>query len=536
MPIMRCTLPEGGEGWKWGEGGKCYADRADAERQAEAAYANGYTGDQMTFDRSVRTRSVDGYLHIEVAHISKAAVNPYRGSEIPQWRELGLEADTIYQVWRPAEELERAASTANRIPMLSEHIAVTADLPNRDAWIGCTGESAVFQDPFLDNSLTIWDGEEIAAIENDEKRELSCAYRYRAIREPGTTNGVAYDLKMADIVFNHVALVKAGRAGPDVMVGDSRAVPMKSKKALLVRGALRAYVAPFLAADARLDFNGILGDVNRGNYLAKKPVIATRLATALGPLLAADAKLDEIKPQIPTWLGALDAEEEEGEDEIGEHDDGGDSEEEEKDAEEEGYDEAEAACDAEEEKEDKEKGAEDRRKRAGDRTRRAGDRMRRAKDRKSRRGDKRRGADEEKRVEDARKRGRDALMAKRGDKRRAHDGITQAAMDAAITAAVTTATAQATARMQAIRDAERAVAPWTGELAMTMDSAAAVYRFALEGQGVDVAGVDPTAYPAMLKLLPKPGEAREPTRAFDGDAANEVHRIFPALSKIRVQG
>src|ERR1700733_12367795 len=46
MPIQRCELPDGGgQGWRWGASGTCYRDRKDAEKQAEAAYANGYTGD-----------------------------------------------------------------------------------------------------------------------------------------------------------------------------------------------------------------------------------------------------------------------------------------------------------------------------------------------------------------------------------------------------------------------------------------------------------------------------------------------------------
>lgn len=42
MPIKRCTLPEGGKGWQWGNHGKCYASRTDAEKQAAAAHANGF--------------------------------------------------------------------------------------------------------------------------------------------------------------------------------------------------------------------------------------------------------------------------------------------------------------------------------------------------------------------------------------------------------------------------------------------------------------------------------------------------------------
>jgi len=42
MPIKRCTLPNGKKGWKWGNHGKCYAQKWRAERQRKAAYSHGY--------------------------------------------------------------------------------------------------------------------------------------------------------------------------------------------------------------------------------------------------------------------------------------------------------------------------------------------------------------------------------------------------------------------------------------------------------------------------------------------------------------
>ena len=42
MPIHPCTLPNGKSGFKWGQHGKCYADRKDAEAQATAIYASGW--------------------------------------------------------------------------------------------------------------------------------------------------------------------------------------------------------------------------------------------------------------------------------------------------------------------------------------------------------------------------------------------------------------------------------------------------------------------------------------------------------------
>ena len=45
MPIKKCTLKSGGQGWKWGDKGKCYPLKSQAEKQAKAAYASGYKKD-----------------------------------------------------------------------------------------------------------------------------------------------------------------------------------------------------------------------------------------------------------------------------------------------------------------------------------------------------------------------------------------------------------------------------------------------------------------------------------------------------------
>lgn len=46
MPIKGCTLPSGKKGFKWGDAGKCYPTRAQAERQARAIKASGYKKDK----------------------------------------------------------------------------------------------------------------------------------------------------------------------------------------------------------------------------------------------------------------------------------------------------------------------------------------------------------------------------------------------------------------------------------------------------------------------------------------------------------
>lgn len=181
------------------------------------------TGERIALDRaSVRRVDQDGRLHVSVSNISKSNVCPYRGSEIPDYQSLGLDANRTYQLLRPADELARAAPTFNNQPILSVHRPHSADDHRPELVVGSTGTDTRYADPYLTTSLVIFDGAAIAGIESGESRELSCGYYYRADMTPGTFKGVRYDGVMRDIRANHIALVPEGRAGADVMVGDAR--------------------------------------------------------------------------------------------------------------------------------------------------------------------------------------------------------------------------------------------------------------------------------------------------------------------------
>ncbi|EBR6902475.1 DUF2213 domain-containing protein [Salmonella enterica] len=237
--------------WYWGKEGP-FDTKEKAEEVERAAYANGYAGDSaMAFDRAtVRSFDNDGRLHIEVTPISKANICPYYGREIPNSKALGLQPDKVYYLLRDPKELAKAATTFNNIPLLNEHIPVTAADPQKMAVVGSTGTDAEFDGTYLKNSLVVWDADSIAGIETDEKKELSSAYRYVADMTPGVHEGQPYDGVMRDIVGNHVALVIEGRAGSDVVVGDSLSLELKEMaKAKQLAAALK----PFLAQDADLE-------------------------------------------------------------------------------------------------------------------------------------------------------------------------------------------------------------------------------------------------------------------------------------------
>lgn len=214
--------------------------------------------DCLAFDRAtVRTIDADGKLHVKISHISKATVNPYYGYEIPNFESLGLVSDKIYMLLRDPNELEKGAASFNNLQVLSKHIPSFVGA-NEAEWkpfvVGSTGTDAQFNAPYLDNSLVIWDAVAIAGISTQVQKEISCAYRYTPIMTSGEYEGVPYDGVMTEIIGNHVALVESGRAGSDVVVGDSNPfleIDM-SKKSAKIASAVLDGIKGNLAQDSKL--------------------------------------------------------------------------------------------------------------------------------------------------------------------------------------------------------------------------------------------------------------------------------------------
>ena len=417
--------------------------------KAQAQYA-------MALDRaSVRSMDLDGRMHIATSNISKANVCGYMGREIPGAEKLGLDMGRTYQLLRDPEELKKAAHTFNNVPLLDEHIPVSADEPHKSKVVGSTGTDAEFDGEYLKNSLVVWDSGAIAGINTGEQKELSAAYRYVADMTPGVYQGVPYDGVMRQIVGNHVALVQVGRAGADVVVGDSlpmELIPMKIKNGMtsVVNAALCGHILPKLALDA--------APIPRIKALVAQAATVEKLAQDTaeefeGAGLDSGDLVKLLRMALAAAEGGAQAEDEDEPEELPQE--GGEPDEDEPPTEDEG-DEQDAKEQAEE------------------------------------------------------------LQNGKAEK---------PAMDAALIAAK--AEKQAMAKFNAIRKAERAVAPIVGEVA-AMDSAEAVYRFAMDSVGINYKGVHPSAYHALIEMHQKAQKAVQPVRvAMDAAATDALSKIMP---------
>lgn len=186
----------------------------------------------LAFDRATaRSFDVDGRMHVKGCRISKANVCPYYGREIPNYRALALDANKIYYLYRDPEELRKGAPSFRNLQLLMRHTAVNAFDSKPEVTVGTVGEVSFDGTYLVADQLTVWTREGINLVESDEASELSCSYHYKADMTPGRTpEGVAYDGVMRDIKGNHVALVREGRAGPDVAVNDSMPPELSTMK------------------------------------------------------------------------------------------------------------------------------------------------------------------------------------------------------------------------------------------------------------------------------------------------------------------
>jgi uncharacterized protein len=157
----------------------------------------------------------EGFLR-GYARVTRTGVYNYRNPDGTSRREL-RHPDDVFNL--------DSLNTLKMIPITEGHPAisklVTAETA-KSVTIGYTGESFRPDGKFVIMPIVITDKAGVEAV-NNGKDELSLGYEVELDEELGNYDGMEYDFRQRNIKYNHLAIVKRGRAGPDVRLNTDEA-------------------------------------------------------------------------------------------------------------------------------------------------------------------------------------------------------------------------------------------------------------------------------------------------------------------------
>ncbi len=148
----------------------------------------------------------NGFIRLPIT-ATRVGILVYKDQTGKEWREF-----------RPESEVFHADSMASLagMPITNDHPKELLTSQNAKLHsVGHTSDSVFRKDHFLKTHGTITDQSAIDAALGG-KVQVSAGYTADIEMKSGTWNGERYDAIQRNIRYNHVAIVKAGRAGPDV--------------------------------------------------------------------------------------------------------------------------------------------------------------------------------------------------------------------------------------------------------------------------------------------------------------------------------
>jgi hypothetical protein len=151
-------------------------------------------------------RLPNGFLRLPIT-ATRFGIFVYKDGLGGEWREL-----------RPEEEVFAADSMGSLrgVPLTNEHPVHMVDISNaQELMVGYTSDSVNRDGKHIKTFGTLTHKPTIDQVETGSKVEVSCGYDCELEFTPGSYKGQRYDAIQRNIRYNHIAIVKKGRAGPE---------------------------------------------------------------------------------------------------------------------------------------------------------------------------------------------------------------------------------------------------------------------------------------------------------------------------------
>lgn len=164
--------------------------------------------------------TAEGYL-IATARVARTGVQQYLASELGDVAtDAGFKPADVVRVYRSPEQVfaDKTLASITRVPVTLDHPAENVTSENWSKLAkGEVGDAYSREPEWIVVNPMVKDGAAILAARTTHP-EISMGYEANIV--PFADTSVA-DFEMTDIRFNHLALVGAGRAGPQARIGDS---------------------------------------------------------------------------------------------------------------------------------------------------------------------------------------------------------------------------------------------------------------------------------------------------------------------------
>ncbi len=236
----------------------------------------------------------EGYLVADALVGRANNIQEYRAAELGD-AFADRDPNSTIRVFRPEAEVFATDSlkTASRLPITLDHPVqdgrpVMVDAKNwREFVKGESGEQIMRDGEFIRVPIRVTDAGAVNSVRRD-RQEFSLGYVAEIVVDSGEFEGQAYDAKLTNIRYNHLAACRAARGGPELRITDENPAPFTRQQEVTTMPKI-------------VLIDGLPVDVSNPD-VAEQTITRLRDArdTATEALTAAQTAVDEHKATIAT--------------------------------------------------------------------------------------------------------------------------------------------------------------------------------------------------------------------------------------------